>query len=369
MRGTLGGILGEWGPLLLDLGDGTPDGTFAGFPLPPALINTGTDVNTGSPVPSDLHKTFAEYDPTYKADETVATLEFSHDFGPMTLTTVGGLPGDELPVADRLQLDRRRPAVQRPGGRRRSAAASRSARSTRGAARLAQRQRPRRRRVLAQLRPVGPGSRPVVGRGAPVLRVRRAVEFPGRRCSTSTRDDNTNYYVVTSELDYWAQVTRAVHAVPELGAAVLHQRDAERLAEVERSVRRAVLGRDRDVQVDRGPALHARRERREGPADAVLGAGGHAADRDRSSTTSASTRPRSTSSPAASASTGSRAGSTTRRCTRSTRAATRPAASIRRSIAACRSSRARRRSTIRSSSTPSRSARRTCSRAAACRRT
>ena len=90
MRGTLGGILGEWGPLLLDLGDGTPDGTFAGFPLPPALINTGTDVNTGSPVPSDLHKTFAEYDPTYQADETVATLEFSYDFGPMTFTTVAG---------------------------------------------------------------------------------------------------------------------------------------------------------------------------------------------------------------------------------------------------------------------------------------
>ena len=90
MRGTLGGILGEWGPLLLDLGDGTPDGTFAGFPLPPALINTGTDVNQGSPVPSDLHQTFAEYDPTYQADETIATLEFSYDFGPMTLTTVAG---------------------------------------------------------------------------------------------------------------------------------------------------------------------------------------------------------------------------------------------------------------------------------------
>ena len=90
MRGTLGGILGEWGPLLLDLGDGTPDGTFAGFPLPPALINTGTDVNTGSPVPADLHKTFAEYDPTYHADETIGTLEFSYDFGPATLTMIGG---------------------------------------------------------------------------------------------------------------------------------------------------------------------------------------------------------------------------------------------------------------------------------------
>ena len=90
MRGTLGGILGEWGPLLLDLGDGTPDGTFAGFPLPPALINTGTDVNTGSPVPADLHKTYAEYDPIYQADETIGTLEFSYDFGPMTFTTVAG---------------------------------------------------------------------------------------------------------------------------------------------------------------------------------------------------------------------------------------------------------------------------------------
>ena len=163
-----------------------PTVRFAGFPLPPALINTGTDVNTGSPVPADLHKTFAEFDPIYEADETIAHAGVLARLRLDDLHDSGGLPGDELPVADRLQLDDRGPAVQRPGVPAFGGGDPDQRDRLRRAARLAQRQRPRRRRVLAQLRPVGPGSRPVVGRAAPVLGVRRSVEFPGRRCSTST---------------------------------------------------------------------------------------------------------------------------------------------------------------------------------------
>ena len=302
MRGTLGGILGEWGPLLLDLGDGTPDGSFAGFPLPPALINTGTDVNTGSPVPRDLHKTFAEYDPTYKADETVATLEFSYDFGPMTLTTVAGYQETSFLSQTDYNWTDRGPAVRRPGGA--------------GVRRRHPDQRDRRAALLGSLagnvRDVGVFSRNYDQSDQEAdqwsAEVRLSSEFEGPMnfqvgVFYLDTDDNTNYYVVTSELDYWAQVTAPFTPFLELGAAVLHQCHAERLAEVERGVRRAVLGRDRDDEVDRGPALHARREGREGPADAVLGAGGHVRRPRRRSTSSASTRRPSTSSPAASAST------------------------------------------------------------------
>ena len=71
-------------------------------------------------------------------------------------------------------------------------------------------------------------------------------------------DDNTNYYVVTSELDYWAQVTAPF--TPFLNSAPPYYINATPSAslEVDRGVRRAVLGRDRDAQVDRRPALHAR---------------------------------------------------------------------------------------------------------------
>ena len=131
MRGTLGGNLGEFGPLLLDLGDGTPDGTFAGCPLPPALINTGTDVNPGSPVPRDLHKTYAEFDPIYEADETIATLEFSHDFGPLTLTSVTGYQETSFLSQTDYNWTIAGLRVQRAGVRRsRRSAAFRSARST-----------------------------------------------------------------------------------------------------------------------------------------------------------------------------------------------------------------------------------------------
>ena len=206
MRGTLGGILGEWGPLLLDLGDGTPDGTFAGFPLPPALINIGTDVNTGSPVPADLHKTFAEYDPTYQADETVATLEFVHDFGQMTFTMVGGYQETSfLSQTDYnwtvAGLPYNGPAVPAFGG-------GIPISEIDSAALLGS--------LNNNVRDVGVFSRNYDQSDQEAdqwsAEIRLSSEFEG---STNFQlgvfyfdtDDNTNYYVVTSELDYWAQVT------------------------------------------------------------------------------------------------------------------------------------------------------------------
>lgn len=74
-RGTLGGNLAELLPLV------------AGFP---ALTLPGTNTNANAVNPSDLRKVYAEFDPTYEADETIATLEIKHDFGAMTLTSVSG---------------------------------------------------------------------------------------------------------------------------------------------------------------------------------------------------------------------------------------------------------------------------------------
>ncbi len=205
MRGTLGGILGEWGPLLLDLGDGTPDGSFAGFPLPPALINTGTDVNTGSPVPRDLHKTFAEYDPIYRADETVGTLEFSYDFGPMTLTTVAGYQETSfLSQTDYnwtiagLAYDG--PAVPAFGG----------------AIPISEIDGPLLGSLADNVRDAGVFSRNYdqsdqeADQWSAEVRLSSELEGPVNfqiGAFYFDTDDNTNYYVVTSELDYWAQVT------------------------------------------------------------------------------------------------------------------------------------------------------------------
>lgn len=205
MRGTLGGILGEWGPLLLDLGDGTPDGSFAGFPLPPALINTGTDVNTGSPVPRDLHQTFAEYDPIYQADETVGTLEFSYDFGPVTLTTVAGYQETSfLSQTDYnwtiagLAYDG--PAVPAFGG----------------AIPISEIDGPLLGSLDGNVRDAGVFSRNYdqsdqeADQWSAEVRLSSELEGPWNfqiGAFYFDTDDNTNYYVVTSELDYWAQVT------------------------------------------------------------------------------------------------------------------------------------------------------------------
>ena len=205
MRGTLGGILAEWGPLLLDLGDGTPDGSFAGFPLPPALINTGTDINEGSPVPRDLHQTFAEYDPIYQADETVVTLEFSYDFGPMTLTTVAGYQETSFlsqtdynwTVAG-LAYDG--PAVAAFGG----------------GIPISEIDGPLLGSLAGNVRDVGVFSRNYdqsdqeADQWSAEVRLSSELEGPWNfqfGLFYLDTDDNTNYYVVTSELDYWAQVT------------------------------------------------------------------------------------------------------------------------------------------------------------------
>jgi outer membrane receptor protein involved in Fe transport len=74
-RGTLGGTLAETLPLAL------------GYP---ALISPGTDMNQTALNPADLRKVAAEFDPTYEADETIATFELSHDFAHFTLNSVTG---------------------------------------------------------------------------------------------------------------------------------------------------------------------------------------------------------------------------------------------------------------------------------------
>ena len=78
-RASLGGTLGELLPIVL-----------GPAVAPAALIAPGTDVNQGALVPTDLRQVNAQFDPTYKADETIGTLEFIHDFGPITLTAITG---------------------------------------------------------------------------------------------------------------------------------------------------------------------------------------------------------------------------------------------------------------------------------------
>ncbi|HEX2495059.1 MAG TPA: TonB-dependent receptor, partial [Steroidobacter sp.] len=79
-RATLAGTLAETLPLVLNA---------LGIPAP-ALVNPGTNLNAGVLVPADLRKVAAEFDPTYKADETIATLEISHSVGPYTLSSITG---------------------------------------------------------------------------------------------------------------------------------------------------------------------------------------------------------------------------------------------------------------------------------------
>lgn len=85
-RGTLGGVLAELVPFLQQL---------QGVALP-ELVTLGTDLNSSFTNPQDLRKVSAEFDPTYQADETIATLELIHDFGGITLTSVTGYQETEF---------------------------------------------------------------------------------------------------------------------------------------------------------------------------------------------------------------------------------------------------------------------------------
>jgi iron complex outermembrane recepter protein len=76
-RATLGGTLGE----LLPLVQGAPQA---------ALINVGVDGNLNVPNPRSLRQVAADFDPTYEADETIVTLELRQEIGAFTLTSISG---------------------------------------------------------------------------------------------------------------------------------------------------------------------------------------------------------------------------------------------------------------------------------------
>jgi iron complex outermembrane recepter protein len=76
-RGTLGGTLGELLPLVF----GAPQ---------LALINPGVDGNLNVPNPQSLRQVAADFDPTYEADETIVTLELRQELGDFTLTSISG---------------------------------------------------------------------------------------------------------------------------------------------------------------------------------------------------------------------------------------------------------------------------------------
>ncbi|HEY4367573.1 MAG TPA: TonB-dependent receptor [Steroidobacteraceae bacterium] len=82
-RASLGGTLGELMPIVLRVPGA-------------ALIAPGTDVNQGAVVPHDLRTVDTQFDPTYKADETIATLELIHDFGAVSFTAITGYQETDL---------------------------------------------------------------------------------------------------------------------------------------------------------------------------------------------------------------------------------------------------------------------------------
>jgi iron complex outermembrane recepter protein len=209
-RGTLAGTLAEFGPLLLDLADGVPNNSFFGSPLPPALVNFGTDVNDGSIVPRDLRKTYAEFDPVYEADETIATLELSYDFGSVTLTSVTGYQETSL----KSQTDYNWAVAARPY----DGPALALFTALFGGV------------PISEIDPSLLGSLDGHIRNVADLgRNYDQSDLEGDQWSQEIRlassfdgplnfqlglfyldvEEDTNYYVVTSELDYWAQVTRA----------------------------------------------------------------------------------------------------------------------------------------------------------------
>jgi outer membrane receptor protein involved in Fe transport len=76
-RGTLGGTLGELLPVVV----GAPQ---------LALIPLGVNGNANVPNPANLRQVAADFDPTYEADETIVTLELSQEIGSFTLTSITG---------------------------------------------------------------------------------------------------------------------------------------------------------------------------------------------------------------------------------------------------------------------------------------
>jgi outer membrane receptor protein involved in Fe transport len=213
MRGTLGGNLAEFGPLLLDLAnDPAPlDGLFAGVaPLPPALVALGTDVNLGAIVPADMRKTYAEFDPVYRSDETIATLEFSHDFGRFTFTSLTGYQDTSYLTQTDYNWTVAPIAYNGPAAALLTAAFGGVPISEIDGSLLGS--------LNGAIRNVAGFSRNYdqsdqeADQWSQELRLSSELDGPVNfqiGLFYFETDDETSYYVVTSELDYWAQVTRA----------------------------------------------------------------------------------------------------------------------------------------------------------------
>jgi iron complex outermembrane receptor protein len=209
-RGLVSGTLAEFGPLLLDLADGAVNNSFFGNPLPPALVTPGTDINAGAIVPADLRKTYAQFDPKYAADETIATLEIAHDFGAVTLTSVTGYQETSLVV--QTDYDSLVP------GRAYNGAAVAALTQAFGGVPLSVIDSTLLGSLAGNIRDVG-----AIGRNYDQSdqdadqwsqEVRLTSDFDGPLnlqlgLFYLHSDDATNYYVASTELDYWAQVTRA----------------------------------------------------------------------------------------------------------------------------------------------------------------
>jgi iron complex outermembrane receptor protein len=216
LRGTLGGNLGEFGPLLLDLESlpGQPpvlDGLFLGFaPIPPALIVAGRDVNQGAIVPNDVRQIYAEFDPIYEADETVATLEFIHDFGNLTFTSLTGYQDTSFFS----QTDYNSTVAALPYNGPAVAALT----AAFGGVPISEIDPSLLGSLNGLIRNVGTFSKNYDQSDQEAdqwsQEFRLSSDFDGPLNFQAgvfylETNDDTNYYVVTTELDYWAQVTRA----------------------------------------------------------------------------------------------------------------------------------------------------------------
>ena len=156
-----------------------------------------------------MRQTYAEFDPIYEADETIATLEFSHDFGQLTLTSVTGYQETSYLTQTDYNWTVAPIAYNGPAVAALTAAFGGVPISEIDPALLGS--------LAGSIRNVGTFSRNYDQSDQEAdqwsQELRLSSEFDGPLnfqlgLFYFESDDATDYYVVTSELDYWAQVTR-----------------------------------------------------------------------------------------------------------------------------------------------------------------